>query len=400
MIQLFATSWFLLARAFLRAMLGRESGIARPWRRRLVLLALLPAFVALQAANQTCLLLDELLFRRFRRVDIREPLFVVGAPRTGTTQLHRALAEDPFTTTLRTYECLFAPSILQRGILGALLTLDRAIGRPGGRLFHLVEQRLAAGFDSIHETRLDAPEEDYLALLPAMGCFLAVLAFPDEEALWKLGRLDDDGEPLRRRRLLELYRGLVQRHLWVHGPGLRFLAKNPSFSGWVVGLAEVFPDARFLCCTRDPLETVPSQLSSVAGGLDFFGVDPRGPFRDRLVAQLEYDFDHLLDRLPDAAPGRHAFVPLEATRRDLAGTVSTALDRVGLPVSRELTSYLARQGEHAKSYRSGHDYTFDSLKLDEIDVRRRFRSIHQRLENLHGKPASGSPSLPTKPSPA
>ena len=53
-----------------------------------------PLFVLLQAINGAGLMLDYLLFPDFRRVRVREPLFVVGVPRSGTTFLHRLLAGD------------------------------------------------------------------------------------------------------------------------------------------------------------------------------------------------------------------------------------------------------------------------------------------------------------------
>ena len=42
------------------------------------------------------------------KVPIRDPIFVVGLPRTGTTFLHRLLSLDPFARAPKTYE-LFDP---------------------------------------------------------------------------------------------------------------------------------------------------------------------------------------------------------------------------------------------------------------------------------------------------
>lgn len=84
-------------------------------RRWLVMALFWPLFALLQAINGAGLLLDYLLFPDFRRVRVREPLFVVGVPRSGTTFLHRLLAGDRerFTTTAL-WELIFAPSITQR----------------------------------------------------------------------------------------------------------------------------------------------------------------------------------------------------------------------------------------------------------------------------------------------
>ena len=83
-------------------------------RRILVLLVLFPSYVTMLLVNWACLGLDELLFPRFRKQKIVRPLFIVGPPRTGTTLLHRLLAKDDQFTSMRTWEILFAPSIVQK----------------------------------------------------------------------------------------------------------------------------------------------------------------------------------------------------------------------------------------------------------------------------------------------
>ena len=390
MLLLFLDAWRRFLLAYLRGLAAGGDEILRPWRRRAALLVLGPPFAVVQLANQLGLLLDELWCRGYRRTEVHEPLFVVGVPRSGTTFLHRVLARDPSTTTLSTWECVLAPSVTQRRVVWALASIDRRVGRPFGRMLERLERRLTRASDVVHAIRLREPEEDFLALCPAFGCFLLALALPEQESLWQLGRFDTELPPARRRRLLAFYRSIVQRHLFAHGTELRFLSKNPSLSPAVSGLAEIFPDARFLCCLRDPLEVVPSQLSSVEQGLEAFGVDPEGPFRERLVSQLEHYFDHLLVRLPSVAPGRHAYVPLDRLRADLNGTVRDALDAVGLPVGPALAAVLLETGPRSKRYRSGHAYTFAELRLDEDEVRARFQPVRERLAVL----LRSEPSVP------
>jgi hypothetical protein len=69
------------------------------------------------------------LFPAFRRQQIRQPVFVLGVPRSGTTFLHRALAADAAFTTTRTWELLFAPSLCQRYLIRGLIAVDSSWGR-------------------------------------------------------------------------------------------------------------------------------------------------------------------------------------------------------------------------------------------------------------------------------
>ena len=174
---------FFSARRLLRLTLGTlRPGPAEPtgaFLRRLLVIALfLPPFALIQVVHWIGLLLDEVLFRGYRRVEIREPLFVLGVPRSGTTHLHRVLAQDPQYTTFSTWECLFAPSVAERRLWLGLGWIDARLGRPLGRLFGWLERRAFAGLVEVHSMGLADPEEDYFALMPVLaagGRFLRTL---------------------------------------------------------------------------------------------------------------------------------------------------------------------------------------------------------------------------------
>ena len=72
-----------------------------------LLVAAFPLFVLLQLVHWLSMLLDDVLFRGYRDIEVREPIFVLGPPRSGTTHLHHVLSADTGTTTFRTWECLF-----------------------------------------------------------------------------------------------------------------------------------------------------------------------------------------------------------------------------------------------------------------------------------------------------
>jgi len=248
------------------------SAYVRANLRRLRLLVLFPLFMLLQAVHAACLILDHLLFPGFRRVELRRPVFVLGVPRSGTTFLHRELARDDRFCAPRTWEVLFAPSLCQRHIVRAVLYLDLLIGRPVARLVNRVAAHNLEAMDDVHPVALDAPEEDYLALLPSGGCFFAYLAFPRSPAFDALSRLDRL-PPRRRERLLEHYHGLLQRQLYFHGAE-QILSKNAAFAGWGRFLAERYPDAHFVLCIREPAAALASQLNSLAGARAAFASFP------------------------------------------------------------------------------------------------------------------------------
>jgi hypothetical protein len=339
--------------------------------------AFVPLFTLVQALHWLGFLLDELLFRGYKRVRVTEPVFVLGPPRSGTTFLHRVLAQDPRLTTFSTWEALFAPSVTQRRFWLALGAVDRRVGRPLGRLLAWLERRLLGGLDAVHATHLDAPEEDYLAFTPVMACFILVLPFPLAEPLWRLGRFDRDLEADRRARLMGYYRGILQRHLYVHGADKRLLSKNASFGGLAGSLLATFPDARILCCMRDPLESVPSQLSSIRPGVALFDSErAAADLGERLLDALAFHHENLLRVLAPLPPERRVFLPMSTLGADLAHTLRSAYRRLGLVMTPELAAVLEREEAAARRYATRHRYSLDALGLDAGAIRARFAAYY------------------------
>lgn len=357
-----------------------------PWRtgpvtaRRLgALTAFVPLFLLVQTVHWICLLLDELLFPAYRRVEVTGPLFVVGIPRSGTTFLHRVLARDRDRfTTPSLWELVLAPSIVQRKAVHVLARIDRWIGRPLGRAVRRLERGMFRAMDQIHPVTLDAPEEDYFTLLPAFACFLLVVPFPFHPAVWELARFDELPAPVRRR-VMAFYRSILQRHVFLHGPGT-VLSKNPSFSPMLESLRATFPGSRVVYCVRDPLEAAPSLISSLRGGGALFGYDVTDPaVTGRFLGMLRYSTEHALDTLPAWPPERWTFLSMRELTRDLRHTVLDVYQQFGWEPDPAFLTALDEEQERAGSYRSGHDYSLTEVGLDADTIRRELRRMIDRF---------------------
>jgi len=384
----------LIGRLLRGTLLPRGAG---PWslRRLLVLPVFTLLFLALQTVHWVGFLLDEIFFRGYHRVEVREPLFVVGMPRSGTSFLQRVLAEDTERfTTLRLWELLLAPSVTERTLWLGLGRLDGLMGRPAGRLLDGLARRGFAFMDDVHPVDFQEPEEDYFLLLPAFACFLLVLAWPEHRSLWELARFDDLPEAVRRR-LLGHYRRCLQRHLYMVGPEKRILSKNPSFTPMVRSLRETFPDAAFVGCVRDPLEALPSLLSSLEGGAALFGWDVAEPrHRDPFVTMLR-DFALRLDEDVAAMPDRALLLPLPELSADVPGTVRRIYGTFGWTPGPALEAALARRAARPPRAPSGHRYALQDFGLEPEDVRHRFREAYRRLDFVGSVAGSGEGSGPS-----
>ena len=347
-------------------------------RRAVVLLLGMPLFLVAQAIHAICLLLDELLFPRYRRVELGRALFITGIPRSGTTFLHRTLAADrEGYTTLTTWEALLAPSILQRRLIAALAWLDGRLGGFGARSLRDLTRRSMGGLSDIHEVGLEAAEEDYLTLLPAGGCFILLLAFPAAQGLQRLGHLDARMPSGRRRRLLRFYRGCLQRHLYAGGSNRLLLSKNAAFGNWLAGLHEICPEARFMVCVREPLAALSSQISAISSARTLFGtaVDSEA-FQRLFLDQFEDTLEQMAKTLRHWPADRVVILDMADLRANPAVLVSRALETLQQPVGAELAAHLAGL---CGGSRSAHRHGVDNLALPAGELAHRLPTPYHRL---------------------
>jgi len=348
----FLLSVRLHARWFIEAF-GTEGRRAAPLgpRRLAVLLILFPLFLLLQAIHWLGFLLDELFFSGWRRVEIRQPLFISGVPRSGTTFLHRTLARDTASfTTFHTWEALLAPSVSERKLFGLFAALDRLLGRPLQRFGDALTRRVTGGFAHIHEVGLQAAEEDYLTLLPAGGCFILVLAFPASESLWLLGRLRELPD-CERTVLLNFYRSCLQKHLYVNGRGRRLLSKNAAFGSWLPDLAENFDDSRFLICLREPGGALRSQLSSIRDGLVFFGTTAAADLvTHEFRTSLEHVYQQLREQRRCLPASRFAVIDHSQLQNETQTAIAATLRQLEIPLTDALQRVLEDAAREARDY--------------------------------------------------
>lgn len=385
-----AGRWLQLCRNGLRLKGGMEG---RFWRRLLVILLLIPTSAVVLLTHWICLLFDELLFHRYRKVSIKAPVFVTGVPRSGTTFLHRVLASDPQFTTFSTWECLFAPSIVQKKIILAIGALDARFGGVLKRVVDKITATVTQDLSDIHATRLDAPEEDYFVFMPLLLCFILVVVFPGSEIIWRMGFFDRAMSATEKRRLMSYYRACLQKHLYVFGEEKTLLSKNASFASLVQSLTDEFSDARFIYCLRDPQETLPSQLSSLRGAMLACGNDPDSPqFRDRMVELLSFQYENLLETVSRAKPGtRQSVINMDVLKNDLLCAMDTIYQQLALTATPAFQTTLTVEARQASRFRSQHSYSARQFGYDEQTIKRRFSHVYSHPDFQQSQATGKSP---------
>lgn len=180
--------------------------------------------------------------------EIRQPIFIVGQGRTGTTILHELLSLDPNNRVPQTWEidAPFPPP--ERAsyesdprIAACQRELDRA-------------ESLIPAFAKMHRMGATLPQE----CVRIMGMDMLSLIFAAQwrvtgYARWLIHEADLVEAYANHRRMLQLLQ-------W-RCPAERWVLKSPGHQWHLEELLRVYPDARFVQTHRDPLKVLSSFTS-------------------------------------------------------------------------------------------------------------------------------------------
>jgi hypothetical protein len=340
--------------------------------------------------HAVCFLLDGILFPGLWKVRVREPVFMVGHARSGTTLTHRLMSQDEgrFSSFLL-YECYF-PSLLQKKLIRFGIAFDRDV--LGGLLARRVaawEERRYGGTRHMHEMGLTMPEEDDIVLYYAMASGFWITKMP------YMGDLDfyhmNDWPPRKRKAYNDFYRECVRRQLYLNGPEKIHLAKNPLWAGRVASLIDAFPDARFVVNVRDPRDTIPSLLKLVRAGWKQLGWEEARQQRClRILAEQSWhSYRHPLETLEAHPEVRSAVVDYRDLTADPAATIERVYQDLGLPLSDAFREQLAGEGKRERRHKTAHHYSLEEFGLEGDVIRERLGDLFERFQwDETGSPAS------------
>jgi hypothetical protein len=204
--------------------------------------------------------LDHLFFPKFKRQPVREPVFIVAPPRSGTTLLQKLMSLDEKRFIHNTlYQTIF-PAVGFQRFFDGLIWLDRRLGQPFARVVSWAEKKWFGGWDEMHKMRFNEPEEDDGFFVYTFLTEAIFLLFLHVEDLWEAG-FHDALTSVKRRKVMSFYRSCLQRRLFASGPDKTILCKATQSSGAVQSLLATFPDAKFITIIRHPNESIASHVS-------------------------------------------------------------------------------------------------------------------------------------------
>ena len=335
MYTLFFRSLRLYSLAYLDALrFNKKRQTPFNLRRLIFLTVLFPPFLVLQIVHQISFVLDDLFFSKYKDHPCDKVLFIIGIPRSGTTFIHRTIATASETTTFSTWEAIFAPAICEKKCLRFFNKIDLCFGKPFARISNFIIRLFGDDFHNIHSVTLDAPEEDYLTLLPIGACLIALFAFPNSPELRRI--IDFQNMPEKEKTaVLAFYKKNIQRHLYGTHKHRIFLSKNAAFCTWLSDLDSLFPKAQFILSIRDPKTAINAQLNALKPARTLFGTDPNGTLTKTIIHQsFGKNYASILHFFKTTSKKKCVLIQQEALREDSIGILTKAINQltINLPI--------------------------------------------------------------------
>jgi len=307
-----------------------------------------------------------------REEEIVAPIFVAGAPRTGTTILHTLLASDPQHRVPEGWELLRPvppPSPIPEEFArdSRIPLANRELVRP---------QTVVSGLLSIHEYGGRKPKECLSAMSFAFQSeeLTARYSVPSFER-WLVG---SDMSPAYRmhRLVLQILQRRQEQTAWV--------LKSPVHLHDLPTLFEIYPDARVAVTHRDPL-TLLASLTSLIANLRWAHSDhvDAAAIAGAHVERYRATFERLVDwteekRLPLEQIHHSHFADF---RRAPIETVRRLYTQFGVETSEATEDAMRKALSANPSDRHGtHAYSQDDLGTDPTRLRTEFTRYQARFD--------------------
>ena len=372
-------NWRLFLRALRLSLFGQPFRLRR-WVYVIGFSALFLGFLGFVLLGRV---LDRLLFPAHRQQPLKEPVFIIAPPRSGTTLTQNLLSLDADRFVhLKMYQTIF-PSVTWQKLIHLGVACDRAVGAPLASLMGWCERRWFGGWDDLHKMRLNQPEEDDALFLYAFESEAIYMLFPFVRELWEAG-FPDALPAAQRTRLMRYYRSCLQRHLFTNGPAQTLLSKATQSSGTVESLMAEFPDAKFITIIRHPYRSVASHVSLFVPVWQAHSPEIKrdGPVSLAYAGLATEWYRHLFAFRNKIAPERYHCIDYRDLVRNPREAVEKLYAHFGWPVTEAFRARLEAATQRQQAFKSTHEYTLEEFGLSKQWIQSELGEIldHYKLE--------------------
>lgn len=321
--------------------------------------------------------LDRIFFSDFKQGQYRDPVFIVGNYRSGSTFFHRLLLRDQQSTCLKAWEIYFSPAIIQRQFLRLINRISRLIGNPVVKFINAFDRSLNDIY-SMHRTGLFTYEQDSQLFYHSWSSYNLFAVFPYPELVKKYIYYDQQVPEKQRKKEFTYYRNALKRHMYLH-PEKQYVSKNPDFSPAVETLLDFFPNAKFINIVRPPEQMFPSTVNLWANNWRAYGSPVEAyPLVDILQEHARHWYQYPHDRLSDLPSDRYQVVEFEKLVADPKKEIKRIYDQFGFVLTPDYQIILDEETILARNFNGGNNYSLSEMNLDKDQIIQDFKPV---LEN-------------------
>jgi len=348
-------------------------------KRFLILLFIFIFFPFWQLSLRIAYLLDNLLYPDHLKLEVREPVFIVGNFRSGTTFLHRLLTKDDQSTSFESWELYLAPSVIGRFFYRWLMKVNHAIGNPARWVIGVFNKIVEKEAD-IHKIGLNEVEEDGQVLFHIWSAFDLLAFFPFPKLIKEYIYYDDLIPPEDKKRDMDYYSEIVKKHIYAHG-GRRYISKNPSHSPKVKTLHHQFTDAKFINLVRNPLQVIPSSISMFSKHTHTYG-DPEAEYslQETMIESSKHWYLYPHQYLKTLPPDQYIQIKYQDLVSDPKGTVERIYQRFNFEITPAFLQILEAEADKAKHFKSRHKYSLKKMGLSKTRISNEFKFVTRQLD--------------------
>ena len=303
--------------------------------------------------------------------EIREPVFIIGMPRSSTTILHALLHLDRNHRAPLSWECLLpspAPNIEDYRSCAREATIRREFEQ----IFRLVPD-----FKKKHYMEADSPQE--CLAITAMNFvsyqFLAVAYVPTYYE-WFMSVDQSQNFRWHKAFLSFLESGGVVKPRW--------LLKSPVHMMSLPAVFDVYPDAKVIATHRDPARVVPSTASLISSMRSLYSdeEDARRTGDEQLSTWSDYLNRFLSDRRRLNKEDQIVDVHFEIFQQNQMGVVDSIYERFGWdlhPEDRERMQQFLDEQPRGKY--GVHEYSLEEFGIKADVLKTHFEDYFDFLES-------------------
>ena len=315
-------------------------------------------------------ILDTIVYPSLKK-QIKNPIIIVGNPRSGTTFLHRYLISQGLGQGSQLWQMVYPSILLQKMIKPFLPYMEK------------ISPAKHHSTDA-HKTSLTSIETDDVSILFRFfdGFFLYgfFLTFNENNLFdWVDPKIRDTSK-----RDFLWFESLWKRNL-LSNKGSRYLGKLFSLSSNLPEFQKKFPDSKIIYMIRDPLQVIPSGLSLVTGVLDKkFNFWSLGiAIQRRFIKRLYKALVELMNRFhEDWTNGKIKkekvlIVKFDFMMSDFENLMESILVFLEIEKNSDLAQSIKATAKDQRAFKSKHQYDLNRFGLTEKEIKSDCEKIYR-----------------------